>query len=277
MKIWYGLIGSPVSRSLSPLMHRFWFARGRIEADYQAKEVRAEELRLTIEKLRDDATVGGFNVTAPHKHAILPLLDHLDLAAERLGAVNTVVCREGRLIGYNTDGAGFIKSLENQNGGHLSKRQDVLILGAGGAAHAVALTLAAYGLRRIDIANRTLNKASRLSRECGRFCNSKELSLKQAGDELENYSLIINATSAGLSAATDGLLIDPAGAHKGAFFVDLIYRPTRTAFLKRAETLDYRVMNGLPMLILQGAYAFQKWTGIFPDIHAAERYLQKKE
>lgn len=273
MRKWYGVIGDPIGHSLSPVMHEFWFSRSGIDARYEAFYVTKENLVKAVDGLRA-LGASGFNVTVPHKSAVIPLLDETDKDARIIGAVNTVVHSGGRLIGYNTDGIGFLKSIETRFPEICAGKPSVLVLGAGGAAKAVALTLAKYMAGRLDVCNRTLKKAEALSETCREFCPSEACELSGADEQLSRYDIVINCTSVGLQADTDGQVVDAAGARRGTLFADLIYRPSRTPFLRQAESLGNPVLNGLPMLVYQGAYAFKKWTGIMPNVSEGEKLLQ---
>lgn len=275
MKKWYGVIGDPIGHTLSPIMHEFWFSKTGLKAHYQAFQVTKENLARAVDGLKA-LGINGFNVTIPHKSAIIPLLDETDRDALTIGAVNTVVQAGGRLIGYNTDGIGFLKSVETRFPELCAGKPSVLVLGAGGAAKAVALTLAQYMAGRVDVCNRTFDRALRLSKSCGRFCSSEGLELSEAEERIGSYDIVINCTSIGLFPGTDIPLIDVKGAGRNTLFADLIYRPYRTAFLRQAEGMGNPVLNGLPMLVCQGAFAFQKWTGIMPDVPDAEKLLQEQ-
>ncbi|WP_100488658.1 shikimate dehydrogenase [Sporolactobacillus pectinivorans] len=268
----YALIGNPVNHSLSPLMHKKWFSHYKLDASYQAVQVSPGRLRQAVERLVQSG-ISGFNVTVPYKQEIMPLLDQIDEEALAVGAVNTVVCEGSSLVGYNTDGIGFLKSIKKVFNVQTTGNSEVLVLGAGGAARGIAIPLA-RNFSKVDIADRTLTRAAQLSKMCRSLCCSEAKSLTEAENTLNGYGLIVNATSLGLSE-TDPSIIDVRGAKKEALFADLIYRPFRTAFLKQAERFGHPVMNGLPMLVFQGAAAFEKWTGISPEVSGMELFLRK--
>lgn len=273
MRKWYGVIGDPIEQSLSPLMQEFWFGRAGLDAHYEAFHVTKDNLARAVAGLKA-LGAGGFNVTVPHKSAIIPFLDETDKDARIIGAVNTVVRADGRLIGYNTDGIGFLKSVETRFPQLCTGKPSALILGAGGAAKAVAVTLAKDMAGRVDVCNRTLAKAAVLSETCGKFCLSEAFGPSEAEKRLRRYDMVINCTSVGLNPDTDAPVIDIGAAKRDTLFADLIYKPFRTALLRRAERMGNPVLNGLPMLICQGAYAFKKWTGFMPDVPGAEKLLQ---
>ncbi|RYM05285.1 shikimate dehydrogenase [Sporolactobacillus sp. THM7-7] len=270
---WYGVIGDPIEHTLSPAMHEFWFQKASLASRYLAFRVDKKDLAEAVRGMKA-LGVGGFNVTVPHKTAIIPFLDEVSEDARLIGAVNTVVHAEGRLIGYNTDGAGFLKSLKAHFPASVGRKPYVLIIGAGGAAKAVALTLAKYAASHVDIANRTLARAEQLSVSCQSFCPSQVMSLAESVGRMGQYDLVINATSIGLYPDVHASPLQISRTKESALFADLIYRPEHTAFLRQAEKKGNRTLNGLPMLVYQGALAFEKWTGRLPDIPEMEKYLQ---
>jgi shikimate dehydrogenase len=255
-------------------MHNYWFKECGISGNYRLYPVETRDLAQAVSRMKE-AGIKGFNVTFPHKTAILPLLDEVNEAAEVIGAVNTVVQTGGRLIGYNTDGVGFLKGLQRNFPKLIDKRLSILVIGAGGAARSVALTLArAIGVH-VAICNRTYSKALALSAACGEYSDSVALNFDQAERQLDRYQVVINTTSIGLNPDEDHSVIRINKALPGTLFADLIYCPRRTVFLREAEQLGQPVMNGLPMLVYQGALAFQKWTGVFPETDKMEEHLIK--
>ncbi|MFT8310014.1 MAG: shikimate dehydrogenase [Sporolactobacillus sp.] len=271
----YGLIGAPVTHSLSPAMHNYWFKQYDISAHYQTHLVELENLDQAVSRLKKSG-IKGFNVTYPLKTAILPLLDTVDEAAKEIGAVNTVVCSDDRLIGYNTDGAGFLEGLKQHFPELSGQHPSILIIGAGGAARSVALTLARAIGTRVDIANRTFDKAVKLSTACSVYAQSVPLTFKQAELQLDRYKVVINTTPIGFDIHENHPFICLDGARSDTLFTDLIYQPRRTAFLQDAEHRGYPVMNGLPMLVYQGALAFEKWNGFVPETKKMEEHLIHK-
>lgn len=267
----YGVIGDPIDHSLSPVMHQKWLRENGYDDHYHAFRVTKDQLEDAVCGLRA-LGAGGFNVTIPHKTAIIPLLDDIDEEAEVIGAVNTVINENGRLVGTNTDAIGFMKSLE-EKGFAPEAGDSVLVIGAGGAARAVCAALAKRAKIRVDLTNRTPEAAERLS---ARFFNSNESAvwtLEEAEKRLAQYRLIINATPVGMSGFADALPIWTERLTAHTICVDLIYRPLKTRFLEAAEQIGAPTLNGLPMLIHQGAAAFQRWLGIWPDTFNMEKYL----
>jgi shikimate dehydrogenase len=206
----------------------------------------------------------GANVTVPHKEAVLPLLDFVDQEAALIGAVNTIVHRNGRLVGYNTDGVGFLQALDRV--GFDPKGTGVLLLGAGGAARAVAFALARHGAAAIYIANRTVERARRLVKEVN------EVALVATGlplteDALEAvwgaYDLVVNSTTVGMRH-TEAEAASPLPRRflsRRLLIYDLVYNPPETTLLQEALAAGARGVGGLGMLVYQGAAAFELWTG----------------
>ena len=272
MKKWFAVIGDPIKHSKSPEMHTFWYNELELNASYIPIHVARENLEQAVASLKL-LGISGFNVTIPHKEAILPFLDELDPLARKMGAVNTVVClQDGRLKGYNTDGAGFVKSLEEQIGD--SKRNEpVLIIGAGGAARGISFALVAQGYTNITIANRTVEKAELITRElqCG-----NAISLQQAEQSLENFTIFIQTTPAGLNIEEFTLPFSMEKFPMQAVAADIVYNPLMTPFLLAAEKKGATIINGLGMFVHQGAIAFEHWLGVYPPIEQITNHLTKQ-
>ncbi|MGV3487557.1 MAG: shikimate dehydrogenase [Tuberibacillus sp.] len=270
----FAVIGDPIGHSLSPVMHQRWLQENDLDGHYHAFQVRKEDLKEAVNGLRA-LGVQGFNVTIPHKVSIMQLLDQIDEEATAIGAVNTVINQDGHLIGTNTDGIGFIRSLE-EKGFEIFPNDKILFIGAGGAARAVSLALARFKKAPIDFANRTLDKAGKLREKVSMYADSNVITLEEAAKRLSEYRVVINATPVGMSGFSNGVPIPMENLNGEAFCVDLIYRPLRTSFLEFAQEKGCRTINGLPMLIHQGAVAFKRWTGIEPDTQRMETYLTQK-
>jgi shikimate dehydrogenase len=256
MKKWYAVIGDPIAHSLSPFMHDIWFREHGIDASYIPVRVEPAGLETAFAALKT-LSVSGFNVTLPHKQAILPLLDILDETAAIMNAVNTVVFDGKRYTGFNTDGDGFVESLFVHP---VDVDAKVLVIGAGGAARGIAFALKRAGFNDITIANRTYSKAEELADEIGGSART----LAEAEKALGNFGAVIQTTSVGLSK-DEALPISLENIKAGTIAADIIYNPLETSFLKRAEEKGCLVINGVGMFVYQGAIAFEKWTGIKPD------------
>lgn len=261
MKKWYAVIGDPISQSMSPDMHDDWFGENGLQASYIPIHVTPERLEEAFVGLKR-LGCSGWNVTVPHKSAIIPLLDELELSAKRMNAVNTVeVLADGTLRGSNTDGEGFVQSLEEVFGTK-DKGGNVLIIGAGGAARGISYALDEAGYGPIVFTNRTIEKAENLS---AGFSNSSVLSIKEAEASLPNFSLVVQTTSVGMNFAQAGIPLNLENLAKGTIVADIIYNPLESAFLAEASKKGALIMNGTGMFIHQGALAFKKWTGIQPN------------
>ncbi len=272
MKKMYGVIGDPIAHSMSPAMQGDLFVHYGMDAVYLPFHVKANQLQDAVAGFRA-LGAGGFNVTVPHKTAIMPLLDKIDSLAQNIGAVNTVVNEDGLLVGYNTDGMGYVRSLSAKLDSLENKR--VLMIGAGGAARAIYFSLAAAGLSEIDLCNRTLPKAALLADSCPFPVKTSVLTLQEGQEALGSYDLIIQTTSIGMSPASEHSPISMAGLKPGAFVSDIVYNPLKTKLLADAEKNGADVQNGVDMFVFQGALAFEKWTGIFPDTERMKKIVMK--
>jgi len=259
MKRKAGLIGHPVGHSLSPVFQSAAFAHCGLDADYEAWDTPAAGLVGRVAKLRD-ADFLGANVTIPHKEAVIPMLDELGGQSVRIGAVNTIVNRSGRLFGFNTDGQGFVAALRNEAGFDPAGKS-VLLIGAGGAARGIGFALAEARVAELRIWNRTETRAAALAREI----SGSGVSVRTAdAPNGHGYDCIVNCTSIGMhgGGAEGDSPCDFRSAREGALAVDIVYRPEVTPFVVEAKAAGLRTLGGLPMLIYQGALAFELWTGV---------------
>jgi len=258
-----GIIGAPVGHSLSPAMQNAAIEELGLDYVYVPFPVEPDFLGQAVEGLRR-LGVWGFNVTIPHKSAIIPFLDRIAPEAELCGAVNTV-CREGELlVGYNTDGIGFLASVR-EDLGHDPRGSSVLILGAGGAARGAVAALAGAGVACIVIANRTRERGVALVERCqSAFPGVRFVVSSLAEDELVEHlrgaDLLVNTTSVGMNGTNFECLplfaLPPAG-----LVYDMVYVPAETPLLAEARTRGLACANGTGMLAAQGEAAFSLWTG----------------
>jgi shikimate dehydrogenase len=271
------LLGDPVEGSLSPAMHNAAFRELGMAAVYVAVGVPKDFLEDMVNGIRS-LGVRGFNVTIPHKIAVIDLLDELDDSAFSVEAVNTVVNSQGRLIGYNTDGVGALRALEERLGQVKGKR--VLLLGAGGAARAIAYALAKEGCE-VTVANRTLSKAEALASIVKRRLNRElpviPLERSELEQALREAEVLVNATSVGMYPNMKETLVTADMLRPGVAVMDIVYKPPRTRLLQEAEKAGATVINGLGMLVHQAGLSFRIWTGREPPIGvmriAAERSI----
>lgn len=264
MKKWFAVIGDPIEHSKSPAMHNAWFEEMSVEATYIPLHVSSEQLGAAVAGLK---TLGasGWNVTIPHKTAIIPYLDELDELAQKMGAVNTVVrTREGKLIGYNTDGVGFVRSLEEAVGSS-HKDKPVLLVGAGGAARGIAFAMQQQGYSDLTMTNRTVANAQAIVDEMG---IGRAISLKEAEETLAHFSIIVQMTSAGLATGNFSMPFSLNRLAKGAIVADIVYNPLMTPFLQAAEEKGATIVTGLGMFVHQGAIAFEHWLGNYPNTNS---------
>ena len=250
------LLGDPVAHSISPAMQNAAFRALALDWQYESLETLQAELARVVAQLRA-ADCAGANVTIPHKEAIVDWLDGMTDRARQIGAVNTIVQREGKLIGDNTDGYGFTHCLRDAEVDPRNKL--VAILGAGGAARAVAVAVAELGVARIVILNRTIVRAESLAMFLRASFSHIAIAVNDVS-ALAHSDLVVNATSVGMTPREDESPM-PVAFPRGAVVVDLVYRPAETKFLRDAARAGAQTIGGLGMLVHQGAAAFKLWTG----------------
>ncbi len=261
----YGIIGYPVSHSLSPLMQNAALCAAEIDGVYLPFTVKPEHLSDAVSGLRA-LQVSGFNVTIPHKTSIIPFLDELAPTAVQAGAVNTVVNNNGRLAGHNTDGDGLVKSLK-EDLQFDPKDSKVLLIGAGGAARGALAALCRAGVRSVTVCNRTLGAASSLVSDFKVNFPAIELQAVEkasfSSSSLGDLELIINATSLGMAGEKiEGLPLALLSDHARVY--DMVYNPAITPLLFDAKELGLMAVNGIGMLVSQGELAFSLWHSIPP-------------
>ncbi len=261
--ITYGVVGWPVKQSLSPEIHNHWLAQQDIKERYGLLEIDPEKLKEKIEKFVA-AGLKGFNVTVPHKIAIMAELDDIDEIAKTVGAVNTVTVNEdGKLSGTNTDVYGFLHNLKIKAPEWCADKP-ALILGAGGASRAAVYGLLQAGVPKIYISNRTLSKAEALSREFGSDAVIP-ISWESRESVVGDVSLIVNTTTLGMAGCAK-LELDLSTAQKNTTVYDIVYKPLMTDLLLDAEARGLNIVTGFGMLVHQAAAAFNIWFGRYPDL-----------
>ena len=261
-----GIFGFPIEHTFSPAMHNAAFSNLGLNYCYIPFLVSPEHLKDAVESIRA-LNIRGVNVTIPHKQSLMPMLDQIHEEAAFIGAVNTVVNRKGKLIGYNTDGRGFIKSLE-ENGISIEGK-NVLIHGAGGASRAVSYYLCKEA-RSVSLYGRSPEKVERLVDDL-KIIYGNASSLRNMKD-IEGYNIIINATPLGMKES-DPLPFDTSLLQSNQTVCDLIY--TKTRFIEKAAQQGCTVIDGIGMLLWQGALSFELWTGKQPDIQVMREALQR--
>jgi shikimate dehydrogenase len=269
----YGIMGYPVAHSLSPLMHTVAFQHYGLDCLYVPFPVAPEHLATAVPGAVA-LGVCGFNVTIPHKETIIPQLDEVSTAARFVGAVNTVQVVDGRTVGHNTDGEGFLQPLRALPLPFVET--SALVLGAGGAGRAVAMALLQAGCPVLTVANRTHERAIRLVaalQEDFPSAHCRAMPLAQVSQVACNSTLIVNATSVGLHHSAEVLLPETC-FRPGQVVYDLVYRPLHTLLLRTAARCGATVVPGIDMLIGQGAEAFRLWTGLTFPVAAVRHVLQ---
>ncbi len=272
-----GLIGFPIGHSISPAFQQAAFDHLGLPVRYELWETLPDDLPSRLREIRGSECL-GVNVTIPYKERVLEFLDEVEELARRIGAVNTIVNREGRLCGYNTDAKGAILALREI--GFDPRGRTALILGAGGAARAVGFALLDAGLRKLFIANRTLARAKSLAEHLSLLSPSvlpipwEKGEIKRAVEECD---LLVNCTPVGMrfSPEEGRSPLPPSLIPEGILVFDLVYNPPETPLLLSARERGARILGGLPMLVFQGAEAFRLWTGLEPPVDVMMRSAKR--
>lgn len=256
------VIGWPISHSRSPLIHGYWLKQHGIDGSYSRQPVEPSALADFIGGLAS-ADYAGCNVTIPHKEAVFNLVVRADESTERLGAVNTVYLRDGKVLGTNTDGEGFINSLKQDAPQLLLSNRRAVVLGAGGASLAVVNAILEQGAAEVAVANRTREKAEQLRERFGK--RVVPVSWDDVADRLGESSLLVNTTSLGMKGQPE-LEIDLARLPHEAVVTDIVYTPLRTRLLVDAAERGNTVVEGLGMLLHQAVRGFSLWFGVTPQV-----------
>lgn len=272
----FGILGYPIKHTFSPAMHNAAFKELGINATYVPFPVSPDHLEMVLKTL-PQMGVCGVNITIPHKQTALTLMDTVSEEAKLICAINTIVFKSNKMHGYNTDSAGFRKSLEES--GFNPKEKKALILGAGGAARAVAIALAQADVKELYIYNRSRERANILAQHIDHhftYCSPHILEEHQtrSKEDLGKMDLVVNATSLGLDPS-DPIPISPIFFKSGTLFYDLIYH-TQTNWLKVAKKSKMHTLNGLGMLVHQGALSFELWTGKKAPLELMQETLKKQ-
>ena len=265
-----GVMGDPVMHSRSPKLHNYWLAKYGLSGVYVPLAITAGQLRAALRAL-PALGFSGCNLTIPHKEAALEIVDQIDPLARRVGAVNcVVVAADGSLKGQNHDAFGYIESVREAQPSWRADRGPIIVIGAGGGARAVLVSLIDAGAREIRLVNRTLARAKSLARELGGSIMALNWQEREAA--LEDAAMLINATSQGmvgeppLDLALDSLPVS-------ALVSDIIYIPRETALLAAARKRGNQTVNGLGMLLHQARPALHAWFGIMPEVTAELRAM----
>lgn len=263
-----GVVGWPVAHSRSPQIFRHWFRRYGIAGRYDRHALEPEAFEEGVRHLLHEG-FRGCNVTVPHKESAFGIADIRTETANRIGSVNTLVFHaDGRIEGDSTDGYGFLEALRQGVGGKVPVNGPSVILGAGGAARAVADSLADAGAPEVRIVNRTITRAQRLAEEIPGPLVA--VAVKDAEHALHDARLVVNTTSLGMQGGAP-LFVDSTEAPREAVVMDLVYSPLETEFLGRARAAGQRVIDGLGMLLHQARPGFHRWFGVDPEVDASLR------
>ena len=266
------VIGHPIAHSRSPLIHGTWLKTYGIEGSYEPIDVSPNDLPGFFARLREGEFAGG-NVTIPHKEAMFSLCDEVDPLARRIGAVNTLVIENGRIAGQNTDYRGFLGNLDQGAPRWSDNLDEAIVLGAGGAARAILVSLQSRSVPKIHLLNRTREKADQLARELGETIVAG--SLESFSSLAPRARLVVNTTSLGMHGSRfEGL--DLSRLPRDALVTDLVYVPLRTPLLQEAEALGLKTVDGLGMLLHQAVPGFAAWFGIAPEVTPSLRALVEK-
>jgi len=268
-----GIIGNPIHHTASPVMHNAMINKLNLNMIYIPFLVEPSGLPSVIETIRV-AHIRGVNVTIPFKEAVIPLLDELHQDAQSIGAVNTIINQNGRLIGYNTDGIGFIEALTMNGISVINKR--IAIIGAGGAARAICFSLLQAGILSLAIINRTPERTTNLLNDLSKHHRQNDqiigYSLDASTKALQEADIVINTTPIGMEPNTDLPIPQLDWVTSNHTICDIVYKPKMTRFLTEAQNRGAQVCEGLGMLVGQGVRAFELFTG-----HQADYQLMKQE
>lgn len=265
------LLGTPLSQSVSYLTQNQVYSELGLNYYYFPVELpRAEQLGTVIAAFRE-MNFAGFAITKPYKEKVIPYLDRLDSTAERMGACNTVVKEDGALVGYNTDGIGFTRALEEEHSVKIRGKR-IFSYGAGGAARAVLFQLAAQGAGQITIAaidGTAQHLANDLNRYYPGLCRGVDMDQREIlAQGTSQADLVLNLTGIGMAPHLNETPVDSTWMRPGQLCFDAIYNPAKTRFLEDAEQANCQIVNGLGMVIYQGLAQIELWTGVRaePDI-----------
>ena len=254
----YFVIGNPIEHSKSPLIHNYWLKKYSINATYEKLKVEESEITNLIQKLRR-GEVHGFNVTIPYKKKMLKFVDELDQSALKSNAVNTVYKSGKKIVGCNTDGAGFVSSLVNDLNYQIKPNINIFIIGSGGAAYGIISSLIELNPKMIEITNRTISSVEKLISHFEKFVPKGTLIMRAWGHSPgKETNLVINSSACGMKKG-DTFKLSLQSLLGEAFVCDIIYNPRKTILMKQAEIEKIKSSNGIYMLVRQAAESFRKW------------------
>ncbi len=258
----FAIIGDPISHSLSPILHNYWFKKYQIDAEYSLLNIQPDEIEKTIDKVKKKE-IKGINVTLPYKRSVIPFLSKIVNDATQTHSVNTILLDENEsIIGENTDVFGFqaayLKSISELE----KKNKRALILGAGGVAPSIILALTKSNFNKISLSNRTYEKSIFLKKK---FPNINIIKWEDYLSKFDEFDIVINATSLGLTKGDD-FKHKAARFKKSLIYIDTIYNPSQTKMIKHFKLSNIKTYNGLSMFIYQGQKSFYLWNKINPEV-----------
>ena len=267
------LIGHPVEHSFSPPMHNAAFQKLDMDWAYVAFDVNPNNLKSAVEGAKA-LNIKGFNVTIPHKIDVMEFLDEIDEVADLIGAVNTIDFKS--MKGYNTDGIGAVKAIEEVTP---IKNRNVVVAGAGGASRAISFYIAKYGAESLTILNRNVEKAQNLAgdvMDSGLIGEVKSDSISKIGDYVDEVDILVDTTPIGMHPhVNDAAIVEAGQMHEDLVVFDAVYNPNETVWIKEAVKAGAKPVYGIKMLLYQGAESFEIWTGKKAPVDEMERALRQ--
>lgn len=259
------VIGHPIKHSKSPIIHNYWIEQGQLNGTYEAIDIAPENLKSEVRRLVDEG-YAGFNVTIPHKEAILELCDEVDGNADVCGAVNTIVIKDGKLIGHNTDSFGFLTNIKTAKPSFDFEAGPAVVIGAGGASRAVVSGLIGHRIPEVILVNRTRERAEKIAKDIGLGTDLVEVvDWDERHDVLQWANLVVNASSLGMEGqAPLDLNLDALSAD--ALVNDIVYSPLETPLLSAAKERGNPTVTGIGMLLHQARPSFYEWFGVMPNV-----------
>jgi len=259
------VIGHPIKHSKSPIIHNHWLAQNNIKGSYEAIDINPDNFENKIMGMINDG-FDGFNTTIPFKTNIIDLCDHVDDAAQKIGAVNTAHIKNKKLYGYNTDAYGFVENIKSSKPAFDFKNKTAMVLGAGGAANAILYGLIQSGVKKIYLTNRTQAKADALQSMASDIIQVVDWNGYEA--QFSDIDILVNSTALGMVGNPD-LNTTLNGLKPEALVTDIVYNPLYTSLLLAAKDEQYQYVTGIGMLAYQAQKAFEIWTGTLPIIDEA--------
>ena len=274
------VIGKPIKHSRSPTIHNFWIEKYSLDASYNKLQVDRTEIRNLIQELKDDK-IKGFNVTIPYKKMMIDFVDEVEAPALRSKAINTVYKRKNKVVGANTDGIGFISSLEKDLSFNIDSNTNVMCIGAGGAAYGIVSSLIDLKPNIIRIINRTKSSGIKLIKHFEKFTQSRQLfeTTLLGSNLIDDVDLLVNCTSCGMDGKNP-LAIVLTSMKKKSLVYDIVYEPSLTPLMRLAMDNKLKNTNGFYMLARQAAESFYRWFGVMPedsDVKEVIRILKKND